>query len=185
MLTLVLAMMLQTETPAEPRCAYDRDTVLALDPWAFDQGPDGWRRLEQIEGCDEAAADLIRLYRSMHGQSGNTTLYVHEAYSRAFAGETGRAIELFELAKHDDDAFGWNIYMDAVIAFLREDRASLVDARARLAGLPIPPDLDVRDRDGNPVDISATWPDNLNVVDNLVRCFGRSIAEAYRLDCPE
>lgn len=106
MLTLLAVAFLQPAPPATPRCACDRAAMLAMEWRAFDQGPDGWRRLEAIEGCDEAAADLIALYRSMHGLADNTTLYVHEAQLRAFAGQTARALDLFELARHDVDPFG-------------------------------------------------------------------------------
>lgn len=183
MFALVLAMLLQMAPPAEPRCGYDRAAMLAMDWMTFDQGPDGWRRLEAIEGCDEAAADLIADYRSMHGLSDNTTLYVHEAYARAFAGQTSRALDLFELARKDVDPFGWNIYMDATVAFLRRDRAALLDARERLATLPIPPDLEMVDQQGNPVDPSVGWPSNLHVVDAFVRCFDHDIRAAYDNAC--
>lgn len=137
MLSLFIALLFPAEPPPQPRCAHDREAMLAMDWFSFDQGPDGWRSVSNREGCYEAAADLVQIYRSTLGLSDNTTLYVHEAQLRASVGETSRAIDLFEMARHDEDPFGWNIYMDASVAFLRGNREALRDARARLAALPI------------------------------------------------
>jgi hypothetical protein len=83
---------------------------------------------------------------------------------------------LFDRSRHVDP-FGWNLYVDASIAFLRGDRAVLQRARDALAVLPRPPHFQPRDMAGRPINLS--WPPNLNVVDALIRCFGRAYAKAY------
>ena len=62
---LPLVLLLQSAPPAtEPDCSYDLDAMLALDQQAFDQDMDGgWRPLGQRDGCEAAAAELIREWR--------------------------------------------------------------------------------------------------------------------------
>jgi hypothetical protein len=137
----------------------------------------GWRALADQEGCLEVAADLIRVYRETRG-SKSLMLYWHEGQLRAMAGATERAIELFEHSRNPGkDTFGWNLYVDATIAFLRQDKPGLMEAREALARLPCPDEFRPRDQQGNPVDVS--WPPNLDVVDMLLECFGREYKEAY------
>lgn len=82
-------------------------------------------------------------------------------------GQAPQAIELFIASKKEGpDPYGTNIYTDATIAFLRNDRKGLLKLREELT--------------------AVEWPggDNLNlkVVDRFIRCFGRSYREAY-LNC--
>jgi hypothetical protein len=136
----------------------------------------GWRAIAQHEECTTIAADLIRDYREAHGST-STILYWHEGQLRASAGSTDEAIRLFEKSRKTDDAYGWNLYADASIAFLKHDLPALLAARAALARLPRPKDFDPRDAKGNVVNV--TWPLNLNVVDGFIRCFNRPYKEAY------
>jgi hypothetical protein len=178
MSALLVAALLAQAQSAEP-CAYDRAAMMALDQQAFDQDPaGGWRRLARDPRCRMAAADLIRDYREARGLTA-TILFFHEGQIRAVAGQNEAAIALFERSRHtDEDAIGWNHYVAATIAFLRGDRPALLAARTALAAQQRPADFDPRDSQGRPVDMS--WPPNLNVVDTLLACFGRSYAEAYR-----
>lgn len=50
-----------------PPCAFDAETFLSQDFAIFDQSAQGWRKISAIAGCEEAAADLISLYRREHG----------------------------------------------------------------------------------------------------------------------
>jgi hypothetical protein len=89
-------------------------------------------------------------------------------------------IQLFEKSRHPkDDPFGWNLYVDATIAFIRKDKLALLNAREALARLPRPPDFDPRDAQGNAIEVS--WPPNLHVVDGLIECFEREYKDAYKV----
>lgn len=113
----------------------------------------------------------------------------HEGQVRAELGETDAAISLMERARHAPVEHGfnqddWNIYVDATIAFLRGDKASLLRARERLANFPWPVGHSYTDEKGvRHTTRPPNWPPNLNVVDGLVRCFGHPYAEAYRQAC--
>lgn len=163
-------------------CDVDRERLLALDQQAFDQDLNGgWRILAARPNCSAAAADLIRDYRKRH-KNESAILIWHEGQMRADAGETAEAIALFERSR-SASAFvmpGWNEYVDATIAFLKGDREAFDAARAALAAIPRPPGLDLKDPAGKPLE----WPPNLNVVDQLGRCFGMSYREAYGV-CPK
>jgi len=166
-----------TIEPGEFMCIFDRAKLLALDEYSFDQDMNGgWRAVAQHEDCTEIAADLIREYRETRGLV-STVLYWHEGQLRASAGSTDEAIRLFEKSRKAEDAFGWNLYVDASIAFLKHDKPALLSAREALARLPRPKDFDPRDAKGKAVTIS--WPPNLSVVDGFITCFDRKYKEAY------
>lgn len=94
-------------------------------------------------------------------------------------GQRDAAIALFTQSRNEDDRFGWNYYVTATIAFLRNDMETLRKARDELASVPTPPSFNPKRSDGTTV----TWPPNLNIVDGLVRCFGRPYGEAYSPAC--
>jgi hypothetical protein len=153
--------------------------LLSLDVSSFDQDLDGgWRRVAAMPHCREAAADLIEEYRSRRDDH-DITLIFHEAQVRAGVGQTERAIALFEQSRKNPerDRFGWNHYVEATIAFLKQDRQALERSRDALAGLEAPEDFRPVDQDGNEMDIS--WPPNLEVVDGFLKCFGRPYSAAY------
>lgn len=168
--------------PPSTACDYDRASMMALGQPAFDQDMDGgWRAVARRPGCELAAADLVRDYRATH-RLADTILYWHEGQLRASAGQETAAIALFERSrKQPDDGFGWNFYVDATIAFLRDDRPGLMAAREALARLPRPIDFDPRDPQGRPLEIA--WPLNLDIVDRLVACFGGTYRETYSGNC--
>ena len=148
----------QPKTPepvGKPDCAYDRKALLELDQDAFDQDMNGgWRAVARREACTEVAADLIRDYRETKGVDLGI-LYWHECQLRATAGETEEAIRLFKKARHPrNDDYGWNLYVDATVAFLRGDKAALLNAREMLSRLPQPSDFQPVDQAGNAVDVS-------------------------------
>jgi len=168
------------EAQFDTDCSFDREKLLALDQNAFDQDMNGgWRKLAVNPKCRTIAADLIRDYRQHH-QNNSTILLWHEGQMRADAGETAAAIDLFRRSYKPDDPAGWNLYVDATIAFLQGDRAAFDAARAELAALPVPEWFkDMKDPTGNAIE----WPINLKVVDGLGHCFGRPYREAYG-NCP-
>ncbi|RUO32303.1 hypothetical protein CWE12_03155 [Aliidiomarina sedimenti] len=169
----------------ENTCEYDREAMLALDQQAFDQDPHGgWRVLARHPECREVAADLIRDYRQVHDNDSTTMLW-HEGQMRAYADQYDQAIALFEQTRRpaEQDLFGWNPYLDATVAFLEDDYASLQDARDALSRVPYPDDeILPKDEHGNPVELD--WPLNMHVVERLVACFGKRYDEAYG-DCEE
>jgi hypothetical protein len=157
----------------------DRERLLSLELAEFDQDLNGgWRRIAAMPYCAEDAADLIEEYRRRRDAK-DITLTFHEGQLRARAGQTDRAIDLFEasLKPPERDGFGWNHYVQATIAFLERDREALIRSRDALAGLEEPTDFRPVDQDGNPVDI--TWPPNLEVVEGFLACFERPYSAAY------
>ena len=184
-------------TPASSMCAYDKRAMLALSEDAFDQdlsnGGGGWRKIGNISGCEFAAAELISVYRGKHPSS-SSTLAWHEGQMLASAGTSARAIPLLESAKKDPtkDGAGWNHYVDATIAFLRNDKTELVLARGRLAAVPYPASSDLPalkegyieflGQGGQPA-MRVRWPPNIDVVDGFVACFGKPYNEAYGSSC--
>lgn len=160
-------------------CPHDRHALLSLDLRAFDQDMDGgWRELARSGQCQGVAADLIRDYRAHH-RSQTSILFWHEGQLRAMLGQTDEALALFAHSRNDDDRFGWNYYVTATIAFLRNDIERLRKARDELASVRPPPSFNPKRSDGTTV----AWPPNLNIVDGLIRCFGRSYGEAYSPAC--
>lgn len=171
---IITAALLQAAAPA-PECSVNVGAAMALSFDAFDQGKTtGWRPLGDKPGCETAAADLIKYYRQTMIER-ISLLYWHEAQLRALAGQSADAIALMEQSRKPagEDPFGWNPYVDASVAFLRNDRPGLEAARARLQALPRLPDWPA----GSP------WPMNGEVVDGLLACFGQGYAKAYGGAC--
>lgn len=181
-------------------CIPDREAVLALDPIAFDQDPDGgWRAIAKTPSCELAAADLIAEYRSVAaGRPGAEriwdSLIHHEGQVRAANGQTQRALVLFRevLAIHLRESGGLddtNTLRDrAEIAFLEGDRGALIGARDQLAALPMPPGMAKAleaAAQRSPERQAPAWPLNLGFTDRLVNCFGRSYREATKDGCPD
>jgi hypothetical protein len=161
-----------------PDCSFDRQAMLALDYLQFDETKDaGWRVIAHRPGCELRAADLLELYRDRRERQ-VAALAWHEGQLRAAAGETERAIALFESSREKGGHEG--PYIDASVAFLRHDRAALLDARRRLAAMPEPEGFRKaaeahRLKTGEELD----WPLNLAIVDGLIACFDRSYDYAY------
>lgn len=161
---------------ADVPCTFDRDQLLALNEHEFDQDMAlGWRKLAMREKCQDEAADLIHDYREKH-KLDSPILFWHEGQVRAEMGQTEAAIRLFRLSrKPSDPGTGWNEYVEASVAFLRNDRPAFDKARAALAVLPQPAAWNLRKPNGELV----AWPMNLEVVDELGRCFGLPYKQAY------
>ncbi len=184
-----------------PGCTVDVAAMLQLSPYDFDQTDKGFRSLSSKPGCDVATANLIATYRrSNWGKLDRNAVqisYWHEGQSRAFAGQTELAIPLL-LAGVNPGVAGLSAQFDrdnasigmanaeyglATVAFLQGDLAGLKTARARLAAVPRPSMWTTAMRNsaapGRP---SMNWPPNLNIVDELIRCFGKPYKEAYSCD---
>lgn len=112
----------------------------------------------------------------------------------ASAGMNELAIPALEAARMDPalDPAGWNHYVDATIAFLAGDREALEQARDRLAAVPfdgtsgLPPLVDgfieLPTQPGQPP-LRMRWPPNIEVVEGLLNCFGKSYNDAYGTAC--
>jgi hypothetical protein len=177
-----------------PECRVDREALLKLDYEAFEQDINGgWRPLGAVQGCEAATADLIRDYRLRNGGAvaGQrieylTSLLRHESQLAAAAGQSDRAIALRRAAR-GSPAWEAYYYDNATIAFLKRDRAQLLENRAKLAAVP--------EAEGHAAGVAAfekkfgrpgpSWPPNLEVVDGLIACFDRPYAEAYSFACRE
>lgn len=174
-------------------CEYDRARLLALDENQFDQDlSGGWRALASTPGCALVAADLLHDYREAHHKDSGI-LFWHEAQVRADAGQYPEAIALMKRAYKpaEADKAGWNLYVDATIAFLRRDRTALEQAKIKLAavqppvGAGIPPVIngymEADFADGSKRKIR--WPINIDVVEGLENCFDKPYVEAYNDAC--
>lgn len=167
-----------------PDCSYDFEMMLTLDRQAFDQDMEGgWRPLGQVDGCEQAAAELIRAWR--HEKRDHASiLYWHEGQMRAYAGQTSQAIALFKLTykSADFDAdFGWNHYVDGTIAFLERDIEGLKRAIERLKAIPEPDNNSFTRPDGTVIKMS--WPPNLNVLEGFAKCWDKPYKTAYGQGC--
>lgn len=182
---LAFVVALQS-APLDQTCDYDREALLALSPDAFDQDLNGgWRPLAQKQECREAAAELLATYRSANRSSLTAgqlhTNYWHEGQIRASLGERVPAIRLLLAGVNPEvQSDGFQDYALGKVAFLNNDREGLQAARDRLALTPKPDDWDqtaasFRQRFG----VEMQWPINLNVLDAMIACFGRSYDDAY------
>lgn len=165
--------------------------MLAQDVVTFDQTEgEGWRRLDDA-GCFIEAAEILRDWRasntgdfSLDDPGDRLLLRIlawHEAQMWAFGGRTELSLPIFEssyvVGESNSDA-AWNLYVAGTIAFLHRERPALEAATAELAAIPPPPGWgNAVGADGQP--ISLPWPQNLDVLEGLLRCWDRPYAEAY------
>jgi hypothetical protein len=180
------------EVPSKS-CRYDRARLLALDENQFDQDMSGgWRALASTPGCALVAADLLHDYREAHHKDSGI-LFWHEAQVRADVGRYHEAIALMKRAYKPAkaDKAGWNLYVDATIAFLRRDRTAFEHAKIKLAAVQPPTGADIPPvingymeadfADGSKRKIR--WPINIDVVEGLENCFDKLYVEAYNDTC--
>lgn len=185
---LISLVTFSTQAADEPgACLTPGTDYLAMDFNAFDQTmKQGWREVADREGCELAAAELIRTYYTEHSDLSEGRLGLlrwHEGQMRAEAAQYEQAVALFNQTYKDpeNDSFGWNYYVTATIAFIEKDKERLLEAREQLAAVEKPSSLNMTDANGNPVEMR--WPPNLHIVDNFVACFGKTYLEAYSTQC--
>lgn len=184
LLPLVALLLSPAATDAPADCSYDREAMLALDLQAFDQQQNaGWRAL-QARGCLAEAAELLAAYQAAHPDEAGLLAW-HEGQMRAALEQRDAAIALFKASRKGEaeDFQGWNAYVDASIAFLQNDRPALVAARERLAAVPKPEGMKLTMEQPDGKVLEMAWPPNLNVVDGLIACFGKTYKEAYNAPC--
>ena len=189
---LLLALAGASAPALADDCRFDDHAGLqAMTPEAFNRGPgDGWDALIERSGCQLEIADLFAAYRRQSKAAGHTELTWHEAQLRADAGQRDPASALMRLTyrPRNADPEGWNLYVDATIAFLDDDLPALRRMRARLAALPPPAGSGLNDGSAlmQAVDGAqrAPWPPRLKIVDALIRCMYQPYALASG-SCPE
>jgi hypothetical protein len=190
MLAAALLAASVAQAPA-PDCTVDAKAMLALTPAQFDQDlSGGWRTVANRMGCEAAAADLLAAYRKAHwGTLTPPELhinYFHEGQARAMAGQYDAAVPLLMDGVNPDASHGlvFPEYAIGTVAFLRGDLPALKAARARMVAMPRPDWFAQAAADAKAkVGMTLTWPMNLEVMDGLIRCFGRPYREAYG-GCP-
>ncbi|MBI1359793.1 MAG: hypothetical protein GC155_05845 [Alphaproteobacteria bacterium] len=170
-------------------CVPDPAPYLALDWRNFDQGakPDsdgglrkewGWRDISKKPGCTAATAELMERWSKQHASELNPSLRnwmtFHTAQLWAASGNRARAIPMIESTYRTDDKPEWTAYLDATLAFLRNDRPGLLAARERLLALPQPADWAKTQAAYRAAGQEMKWPQNIEAVDQLVACFGHT-----------
>ena len=188
MLTLLMTLAFAASEPVPADCSldYDREAELARDVVAFDQTEgQGWRPLYDAE-CYIDAAELLRDWQSQHEDDLDQTdprdrslakiLLWHEAQMWAFGHRNDLALPIFEKIDREGRAASgnaWNLYVDGTLAFLNRDKAALEAAITGLAKEPKPAGWDdAVGADGQP--ISLPWPQNLDVLEGLLRCWDKT-----------
>ena len=174
-----MGLLVMASSAQAADCAYDHTQSLALDYKTFDH--DGWRPLAAMNGCKQAAADLIRDYREAHADlsaDDRRSLIWHEGQMRAAFGDYADAIPLLSVENPDPTM---RDYAAATVAFLKHDKTALLTARAKLVAEPKPDGWDEAVAELKASGETVLWPLNLEVVDGMILCFDKPYAEAY--DC--
>ncbi len=173
-------------TPAASQtCNYNRTEMLNMDLDTFDQSDKGWRSLLQKGECDDSAVAIIKDYLSAHPDLSvdqRPQLLWHEGQILAASNRYDESLAVFRSIHETEDSM--RLYQAATIAFLQRDKKTLLAARAELAALPEPPDFQAaakvfKEKTGE----TLAWPENLDVVDGLIRCFSSSYRVAYGDKC--
>lgn len=131
---------------------------------AFDgqPGPYGWRSLLEA-GCVDAAVRLLAAYATANdaglNQEQRLEMQFHIGQSLAMSGREEESIPYFVRSSAPDAPAEWRTYVEATLAFLRRDTASL--AAARIAYARIAPDSM-----------------RLRFIDGMVACPGEPYAQA-------
>jgi hypothetical protein len=193
---LCVAPVTAQQTPAAPapttaECIGGTAKFLELGIKIFDQDEEkGWRSVAHKPGCELAAATLIATYRK-YVLERIENLRWHEGQIYANNSDYPKAIEAMSKSLESKRGHAdWSapedaariVYELATIAFLKGDRAELEKQRAELAVIPAPKDwadAQAAFRQQLPNMTPPTWPQNLDIVDALVACFGRPYSEAY------
>lgn len=178
MLAALLLALVQTQ--AVPDCApgdAERSAYREMSYDEFDQTPgEGWRAFGESTQCRAAAGDLIidyLLYSKAQLSGYNVRiLRFHAGQVFAFAGESERALAFFRASYGDayseGDRLDWNSYLDATIAFMEQDRATLEAAHARLL---------------QQTPFENGMIPNLNIADGFLACYGEGYSKAYSEAC--
>lgn len=151
----------------------DRESLLNLDYNSFDQSlPEGgWRKYQR---CPLLTRELIDAYTAKHTDTLQKqqwdVLVWHSGQISGMAGDYADAIakmeQTFKPNEKPTEAFLWNPYVRATIAFLKRDKPALIWQRKLLA------------RGSSPFNHI-----NLSRVDSFIRCFNSTYEIAYSGTC--
>ena len=118
----------------------DREALLNLDYKSFDQTlPDGgWRK---YQSCIELTRGLVDDYVTRHAATLEKhqldILVWHSGQLSGFLGDYSQAIasmeQTFKSTEKPTDAFLWNPYAKATIAFLKKDKSALLSGKEPLS----------------------------------------------------
>jgi hypothetical protein len=192
--TLAAAAMAEPPKRGAPQksfaeCVPDPEPYLALNFQNFDVGvaPDpnggprrewGWREIMHKPGCTAATAELMDRWTARHmaelGPYLRNWMKFHAGQIWAASGDRARGISMIESSYRPDDKPEWTIYLDATLAFLRDDRPGLIAARERLLALPEPADWAKSQAAYRALGQEMKWPLNIEAVDQLIACFGHT-----------
>lgn len=177
------------------RCGVNQDEfnrLLSLPENKFDQDFEGgWRATTYKEACNNAAAEMIKayiLYSEPKPAKNQNILRWHAGQTKAAAGNYDEAISLFKGTYEPDQDRGiaWNLYVDATLAFLQNDREALTLTHDTLAKLTVSEEEKANRRkflkDNPNITMSEGFvdnPNNLAPVKSLLRCFGQPYSVAY------
>ena len=149
-------------------CVSDLDTYLAFDLPMFRDGirqdntinplrKEGIEGVAAQPGCRTAAADLIELWRERHvhelGAQDHKLLSLEEGQLRATAGDYSSAITLVEFGRSAKSGAAWTAYVDAMLAFMHNDKNGLLEARKLIS--------------------ESGYPSRTKFADTLLACFGK------------
>lgn len=160
--------MSMTMPAPDPKCQVSSTQAGAMLAAAYDDfdqkmsGQASWRTLMNA-GCYSGAATMIVQYVESHAAQLTAeqirTLHFHAGQVTALGGQDLASVPHFLQARDPTASAEWNAYVDATIAFLKQDRKALTSAREAYA--------------------KASKPDapRLKVIDGLLSCLGRSYRE--------
>ena len=128
-----------------------------MNYWSFDQTAQGWRSITSKSD----AGDLCKLYfdcRKDISKSRLANVAFHAGQNYAFANSNEAAVRMLKQS-FQRERVDWNAYVRGTIAFLNGDKTELLKQRNILAKMP--------------------GQLNIEVLDRLIKHFGKSYSEAY------
>lgn len=180
------------------RCGIDNeelDRLLTLSYDDFDQNFDGgWRTLSFKDNCKPAAQKIIELYILFDNAINSNQLKLLRWHAGQVAADLGNyplAIAFFNASIDNDGESSkskkpWNLYAKGSIAFLMRDKNALQQIRDELSVIPVSEDEKNARRQFLKENPNIQMPDgfidkpqNLSVLDRLLRCFEQPYSAAY------
>lgn len=173
--------------------------LLALSYDGFDQDFDGgWRALSHKENCKLAAQKTVELYILFNNAINLNQLRLLRWHAGQIAADLNNypmAIAFFKASIETGSEAAkskkpWNLYARGSIAFLMRDKAALQQIRNELSTIPVSEAEKNSRREflkSNPnirmPDGFIDEPQNLSVLDRLLRCFEQPYEDAYSGKC--
>ena len=159
-----------------PPSAAEEARLLALPFREFDQNANGWR-LYALNGCHRDAARLIARYAErMEEPRILGLLQWHRFQMLAFADDVQGALDALRLVDRIDERrnadAGWRLYVAGTQAFLEGRRKDLEAHITQLSAFA--------DQHGTSETVARL---NGNVLQGLLRCFGKPYKIAYIAPC--